>query len=90
MEEDKWTFAEVSTGKGHERELQILSGDILGKAKNHLLRKLDDFGKKVLETLLGNQVGGDHGKFPLLDKANVIPISIVKEILNSIKKEVDS
>lgn len=33
VEEDNRTFAEVLTGKGHEKELEILSGDILSKAR---------------------------------------------------------
>lgn len=89
VEEDNRTFTEVLIGKGHEKELEILSGDIMGKAENHPLRKMDDFGKKVMETLPRNQVGGDHGNFPSMYKANVIPVSIAKEMPNSIK-EVDS
>lgn len=50
VEEHKQTFAEVLTGQGHEKELDISNGDILGK--------------KVMEPLLGNQAGKDHAIFP--------------------------
>jgi hypothetical protein len=43
-----------------------------------------------MATLLGNQDCGDFGNFPLKEKLNVIPCSVVKEMLISSKKEVDS
>lgn len=54
-----------------------------------MLRKLDDFGKKIMVTLPENQACGDFGKFPSMDNESFIPLSIVKEMY-SIKKEVDS
>lgn len=63
-----------------------MSRDSLGNTENQSLRRLDDFGKKDILTLPRNQAGRDSGKFPSMDKENVIPLSIVKERMISIKK----
>lgn len=90
--EDNKSFAEVLTGKGHEKNVDLAKGDTLGIPENHPLRKVADFGKKILGPLSGNHAGGDHGIFPSQEQepVSVIPLSWVKEMLNSIKKEVDS
>jgi hypothetical protein len=51
VEEDKQMVAEVLTGKGHEKELENSSGDNMGKAENQTMRNIDDFVKKIMETL---------------------------------------
>lgn len=61
----------------------------MGNAEIQKLRKLDDFGTRFMVMLSGNQDGGDPWKFPLMDKESVIPFSVVKEMMFSIK-EVDS
>jgi hypothetical protein len=38
-------------------------------------------------TLPGNQACGDFGKFPSMDNESFIPLSIVKEMMYSIKKD---
>lgn len=61
----------------------------MGNAENRTLRKMGGFGKKYFLKLLGNQVGGDTGTFPSIDKENFLDFSTVKEMLISIKREVD-
>lgn len=65
-------------GKGHEKEIGILSRDSLGNEENQTLRKMDCFGKKDLLALSGNQAGKEAGTFPSMDKENFLDFSTRK------------
>ncbi|GLT54988.1 hypothetical protein SLA2020_281460 [Shorea laevis] len=62
--EDGKSFADVLTGKGHEKKVDHAHGDRLGITENQPLRKIADFGKKILEPLSRNHAGGVLGIFP--------------------------
>jgi hypothetical protein len=89
VDEGTWTFTEALVGKGHEKEIENLSRESLDNAENRTLRKMGGFGKKYFLKLPGNQVGGDTGTFPSIDKKNFLDFSTVKEMSVSIKREVD-
>ncbi|GLT53004.1 hypothetical protein SLA2020_263040 [Shorea laevis] len=50
---------------------------------------MDAFGKKDFLTLPRNQAGGDAETFPSMDKENFLDFNTIKEMLSSIKREVD-
>lgn len=81
-------FRKVLIGKGYVNELDLSNGDTLGNPDTHLLSKLVEIGKKILEPLPKDHTSGDHGIFSSQEMENVIPLNLVKEMLTSIKKEV--